>query len=254
MPGAQFNPMPNNRPGELDRRVRDLERLVQEMAGARTLENATVGAGGLTVTGTARVLFSNGGSLLLQDGAGREYAYLGGFTTNGYGVQLVRLDGTTALLFSDQDPVNESVQFISLLDRSGWAIVAEDKSGAGAGWPLAPILFEDLTWAQWAYNTTASFVAVQSATHYKSSPRAYIAAQAICDGTATGEVRLMCNGTQIGTTASLANLTMTNAAFGTPATLPGAIGDALSFTLETRVTGGAGKVYAKALTAMAWPS
>jgi hypothetical protein len=95
---------------------------------------------------------------------------------------------------------------------------------------------------------------VQSATHYKSSPRAYIAAQAICDGTATGEVRLMCNGTQIGATTSLANLTMTNAAFGTPATLPGAIGDALTFTLETRVTGGTGKVYAKALTAMAWPS
>ncbi|MGZ4518951.1 MAG: hypothetical protein ACXVXP_09705 [Mycobacteriaceae bacterium] len=34
--------MPNDRPGELERRVRDLERLVQEMAAARTLENATI--------------------------------------------------------------------------------------------------------------------------------------------------------------------------------------------------------------------
>jgi hypothetical protein len=190
----------------------------------------------------------------MQDGVGREYAYLGGFSQVGYGVQLVRLDGSTALLFADNSPTTETVQLISLLDRGGWAIVAEDKSGAGAGWPLAPIQFEDLTWATWSYNTTASFVAVQSAVHYKSSPRAYIAAQAICDGTATGEVRLMCNGSQIGATTSLANLTMTNAAFGTPATLPGAIGDGLTFTLETRVTGGAGKVYAKALTAMAWPS
>jgi hypothetical protein len=44
MPGSQFNPMPNDRPGELERRVRDLERLVQEMAAARTLENASITA------------------------------------------------------------------------------------------------------------------------------------------------------------------------------------------------------------------
>lgn len=209
--------------------------------------------GNLNIMNLGRETFY-GGSILMQDTHSRQWLYAGGFSTNGFGVQLSRTDGSVALLFSDNDPVNELPQYIGLYDRGGKSIVAEDLSGNGAAWPLAPIQFEDLTWANWANNTTSSFVAVQQAVHYKSSPRAYITAQAICDGTATGEVRLMCNGTQIGTTATLANLTMTAVTFGTPATLPGAIGDPLTFTLETRVTAGAGKTYGKVLTAMAWPS
>lgn len=210
--------------------------------------------GNLDVAGLGRVSLANGGSVELDDKNGRQVFYVGGFTTNGFGAVLTRLNGQAALVFADNDPLNESVQRINLYDSNGAALFTEDANGSGAGWPLVPIQFEDLTWAGWANNTTATFTAVQQATYYKSSARIYFAGQAICDGTATGEVRLMCNGTQIGTTTTLANLAMTNVGFGTPATLPGAIGDPLTLTLETRVTGGSGKAYAKALTAMAWPS
>jgi hypothetical protein len=209
--------------------------------------------GNLNVANMGRATF-DGGSLIMLDGHGQQFAYVGDFTSVGYGMSLTRLDGSTALLFADNDPTTEQIQTIGLYDRNGYAVAAEDLTGAGARWPLAPIQFEDLTWSNWSYNSSATFTAVQQAVHFKSSPRIYFTGQAVCDGTATGEVRLMCNGTQIGSTTSLANLTMTGLGFGTPATLPGAVGDPLTLTLETRVTGGAGKVYAKALTAMAWPS
>lgn len=210
--------------------------------------------GNLTVAGLGRLSLSSGGSIELDDTSSRQVFYAGGFTTNGFGVVLTRLNGQAALVFADNDPVNETTQRIAIHDSNGAGLFTEDLAGAGAGWPLAPIQFEDLTWAGWANNTTGTFTAVQQAVHYKSSPRIYFAGQAIADGTAAGEVRLMCNGAQIGGTMALANLTMTNVGFGTPATLPGSIGDPLTLTLETRVTSGAGKAYAKALTAMAWPS
>lgn len=210
--------------------------------------------GNLNVAGLGRLSLANGGSIELDDSNGRQVFYVGGTVQNGFAAILTRLNGQAALVFADNDPVNETTQRINLYDSNGAALMTEDANGAGAAWPLVPIQFEDLTWAGWANNTTATFTAVQQAVHYKSSPRIYFAGQAICDGTATGEARLMCGSTQIGSTVTLPNLSMTNLGFGTPATLPGNVGDGLTLTLQTRVTGGSGKAYAKALTAMAWPS
>lgn len=79
MPGSQFSPMPN-RPGDLERRIRDLERLVMEMAAARTLENATVGAGGITI---------QGGKLTIKDLSGNILATLDATGLNVTGTETV---------------------------------------------------------------------------------------------------------------------------------------------------------------------
>ncbi|HEV7148876.1 MAG TPA: hypothetical protein VGN48_17940 [Pedococcus sp.] len=51
--------MPRDRPGEMQRSIRDLERFVMESMAARTLENASIGARGITVEGAAHVLFKS---------------------------------------------------------------------------------------------------------------------------------------------------------------------------------------------------
>ena len=222
--------------------------------GETTVDGNLIIDGNLEVSSLGRLTFPAGGSLLMKDTSNRNYLYAGGFTTAGFGLVLYRLDGSPALTFSDIDPLTEQIQIISLTDRGNKALISEDVSGAGASWPLAPIVFSDLTYQTWPSNTTATFTGVQTALQYKSSPRIYVSAQAICDGTATGEVRLMCNGIQVGATVAVPNLAFVSAAFGTPAAVAGAIGTTLQFSLDTRVTAGAGACRAKVFYAVAWPS
>jgi hypothetical protein len=89
---------------------------------------------------------------------------------------------------------------------------------------------------------------------YKSSPKLLIAVQHICDAGTTGEVRLTVNGTQVGSTVASAALTVNTASFGTPALLPGAIGDPMTVNVDTRVTSGTGACRARVAYALHWPS
>ncbi|WP_374969927.1 hypothetical protein [Terrabacter sp. BE26] len=208
----------------------------------------------LEVQDTGRISAPEGGSLLLGDLQGRTHLYSGGLATNGFGTYLQRINGTQALTFADSDPVNESVQRIALADSDGKPLLAEDAAGSGAAWPLAPIQFRGLSWPTWSNNNGAAFVSIEAATTYKTSPRLYVSVQGICDSTAAGEMRLLVNGTQLGATVALPNLALTGSTFGTPAALPGAIGDGLSIELQTRVTSGTGKAYGRVLAALFQPS
>lgn len=222
--------------------------------GTLVVEGSVVVEGNVDVSDLGRITFPAGGSLLMRDTHGRDYLYAGGVTTTGFAMTLTRIDGSLALVFADDSPTTELAQVIRLLDRNGYLLIGEDPSGEGASWPLAPIQFVDMTWQNWPNNTTGAFAAVQSALTYKSSPRIYVACQAICDGTATGSVQLKCNGTAVGSAVAVPNLAFVGPTFGTPAAVAGSIGDALSLSLETMVTAGAGKCYAKVTAALAWPS
>lgn len=257
-----------NRPDRLHRLLADLERRLHALETVNQLNNATLhgtltiandvfnNPGAFNINGNARQTFTGGGSLLLKDQANppREFMYAGGFSTNGFGVTLTRLNGVKALVFADNDPVNETVQRISLLDSNGTSLFAEDAAGAGAGWPLAPIPFGGMSWPTWDNNTTATFATVASAVTYKSSPRFVVAVKHICDASTAGEVRLMVNGTQVGATATSAALTVNTATFGTPAALPGNVGDAMTINVDARVTSGTGKCYARVAYALQWSS
>jgi hypothetical protein len=196
----------------------------------------------------------NGGSIELIDTHARQWAYLGGFNTNGFGMTLTRLNGQAALVFADNDPVNETTQRINLYDSNGASLFVEDKNGAGAGWPLAPVAFAGLSWPQWDSNNTATFTTVATALTYKASPRFVINVQHICDAGTSGEVRLTINGTQVGSTATSAALTVNNTAFGTPAALPGNVGDPMTINVDTRVTSGTGACRARVTYCLQWPS
>ncbi|KJK10788.1 hypothetical protein UB45_17045 [Terrabacter sp. 28] len=210
--------------------------------------------GNLNVSDVGRLSFPAGGSLLANDLAGRQYAYLGGLSTNGFGAILTRLNGQAALVFADDDALLEAVQRLRLFDSNGKPLITEDASGSGAAWPLAPIPFAGVSWPTWDNNATTTWTTVATALTYKSSARIYAVANHIADGTAAGEVRLLANSTQVGATATVANLAMGQATFGTPAALPGAVGDPITLELQARNTTGTGKTYARMTAAMQWPS
>jgi hypothetical protein len=198
--------------------------------------------------------FPEGGSLLMCDTSGREYLYAGGFTTNGFGITLRRIDGSPALVFADDDELEEDMQRLRAYDGSGRPMLAEDSSGDGVAWPVAPVPFAGLSWPTWDHNDSGTFVTVAEALTYKSSPRLFVRCRHITDGTAAGQVRLLANGEQLGTTVDVANLTLGVTTFGTPLALPGAVGDAVTLEVQARVSAGAGKTYARVTGALQWQS
>lgn len=143
-------------------------------------------------------------------------------------------------------------QRVTISDSGGADLLREDDGGLGAAWPLAPVPFAGISWPTWDSNSSASFTSVASAFSLKSSPQLLVTVRAICDGSAAGEVRLVCNGVQLGA-AGVPNLSMTTATFG-PSTPDGAIGSDLDLQVDTRVTSGAGRCYARVVAAQQWPS
>lgn len=171
-----------------------------------------------------------------------------GFTATGpNSMALLRNNGVPALVFTD-GPTTNGVQRISLTDSDGMDLFREDVNGQGAAWPLAPILFTGVSWPTWDSNTGTTFVAVAEGYSQKSSPRVTVTFMAICDSTAAGEVRLMCNGAHLGATATVPNLSLSRFTIG-PIVVPGLMGDGLNLSLEARRVSGAGKIYARVVAA-----
>lgn len=73
--------------GDLNKRVRDLERRVAMMASARTLENASIGAGGLRLIGGS-IRLEDGGDIIITGGrliaAGEESSHRAEMNSTGY--------------------------------------------------------------------------------------------------------------------------------------------------------------------------
>lgn len=89
-------------PGDLMRRVANLEREVRALQTARRLEAATIGAGGVRVTGGGSIFLDGGnvditeGALLVRNADGQVVAALGKLPDGTYGVAAI--DTTTGAL------------------------------------------------------------------------------------------------------------------------------------------------------------
>jgi hypothetical protein len=155
---------------------------------------------------------------------------------------MYRLDGSTALALID-DADDEQVQRLKLYDRGGVKILAEDPQGDGLEWPAIPIPFGGLDYTKWPGTTSATFAALLEGYSYRMHRRAYVGVRHTTDisGT-TGEIRLLANGTQVGSTVSV-GFSLGHSFIG-PFTVPGAGGSGVTYSVEGRVTTGAGKVLA----------
>lgn len=237
-------------------RFRALEQRVRQLENAAPLQNATISGGaGLTIQDLGRFLIERGGSALINDGQGRVLLYAGGLSETvpgvpqGYGVFLARLDGSYAMRFSD-DADDEQVQRWKFYDRNGKRILAEDPQGDGLEWPALPLVFANMDYTTWPGTPSTTFTALAQAVAYRQHRRAFVTVRHTTDeSTTSGQLRLMVNGTQVGSTISVG--------FGIGENLvgafdvPGVHGDSTTYTIEARTTAGPGKVRAAVVRASA---
>lgn len=219
------------------RRIRDLERQVQELASAKTLQNATISQGGLEIT--------DGGSLQVIDPTtGTVVGYIGSFS-GGFGVVLTRPNGNVALqVFGG---------FLGIRDNAGSIVVSDDATaGYGLATPYIPFCtFQDIGFGTSNTTTSAAFIAMQWGDGYQQHPNVTASLLVQADAGTAGEVRMTVGGTQIG-----ASVSIPAGSYG-QFTIPATPWPAGTFVqnqrvlaqLEARVTSGSGGISVRGLGA-----
>lgn len=190
--------------GWIMRELKALRRGFDEFRAARRLESATIGAGGLRI--------ADGGSLSAQTPAGVETVYVGalppelnhvdGSTQRGMWVR--REDGTICLTVSADPSVGGDRQGVSIWDRTGRVVVADDVVSGGLARPwIASSGWYDVTGVDVPTSTTtsSSFAALHEQLLYQQHPKVRVVVRVRCsDGSTAGEIRVMSGGVQVGST------------------------------------------------------
>ncbi|MEU0940482.1 hypothetical protein [Embleya sp. NPDC005971] len=240
-----------NGPGWIMRELAAIRRAITELRAARRLERASIGAGGLTI--------DSGGYLAVQTPAGTQTVYVGALGaelnhTNGstqQGVWLRREDGTLALaIYADPTVGGDDRQGVSLWDRTGRIVVADDIVGGGLARPWIPAAgWYDITGTEVPVSTTTSgsFTAVVEQQLYQQHPKVRVVMRVRCsDGTTGGEVRVMSGATQVGATQTIAVGTYAQYEIaGTAPIVPGGWG---ILQIQARRTAGSGSIGVRGLT------
>lgn len=250
-PGSFANIVPPD-DGDIYRRLRDLERQLDELRGARRLEAASIGAGGLTVKGGMLSIEDDGTLAVIDPTTGRAVAVLGtGTVPDGSGrrqmfAAFARDDGTTALALGDFGtiPGHPHRQALQWYDRAGNTVFADDTtSGQGIARPW-------LLLGQWddgsyptATTTSGSFTTLTSLGGYRQQPR--VSAQCVArasDATTAGEVRLVYNDTTVLDTKPIPAGSFAYINFTTVSLPAGNFGDPITLSIQARRTAGTGTI------------
>lgn len=191
-----------------------------------------------------RVLIGEGGTLRVEAPNGQRVLATGEFATGKYGLITARSDGSgTALVIGSEDA--EFGQMIRIFPRAGaQAMVmddAEEDGWLGRPWIPHP-LPQPLVGSTWPGTGSGSFDAVARSYSIRQHAHVLVFGYGYADGGGTtGEMRLTCNGNQVGPT-----VTMASGGFGTldwrGSLGAGAWGDGLSWQVECRRTAGSGSV------------
>lgn len=133
-------------PGDILRRLRRLEGLVRELIAGRRLENASVGAGGITFRGEGGITLTDGGGVVITDNGtlrlvdhdGTAVVDIGPDTTGHPSFRLRRSDGS--LMMFTFGSAQFGRDFWSWTDSHGQGIVADDaETGVGMARPWLPV-------------------------------------------------------------------------------------------------------------------
>lgn len=225
----------------LRRTLRDLQRQIDEVRRARSLENASISNGGLTVKG--------GGGIRLKAPDGTPIFVMHSNPDNPRPdgtpqpeVIIRRDDGTAALAMHDplpnQDGYNQALRWF---DPTGNEIVADDMtSRTGLALPWMPAPLYPARYTDWPGTDSGTFETLWQGFIPKINPklRLYFTHTSDVAGT-TGEVRVTVNGTQIGSTAAVGFVI---ASAQLDETTSAAIHDVLDVQIQARRTAGTGLI------------
>jgi hypothetical protein len=131
---------------------------------------------------------------------------------------------------------------LALRDGTQNAVLYTDRiTGTGLSRPYLEQTFYRARYADWIGTTSTTFETLFRAQIAKQNPALYARAWTSNDTSgATGEVRVMVNGVQLGTTATTA-FSVAEKAFG-PVTVAGTFASTLTVEIQARVTSGTGAV------------
>jgi hypothetical protein len=253
------------------RELKDLQRQIVELRAARTLEAATIGAGGITVDGGS-ISIKQGGAIAVYDqNSGRLVFYVGraGFNSTpaeGYTdqmvVQVFRDDGSAALQLADLNatPGHAHQQAWQSFDRTGHVVMADDtNSGTGLARPYLSLgQFEDISAASIPVTTSATFVDLQWTAAYRQHPKANLSVIVYSsDGATTGTVQIAdVPGNVIGSPLSVTGSEFTLLNIGPTAWPTGSwsgpdeiLGGPAVLKLQAKRTAGTGNIGAKVIGA-----
>ncbi|MFG1847769.1 hypothetical protein [Micromonospora carbonacea] len=230
-------------PGDIMRRLRDLERQVRELLAGRRLEAASIGRGGVTV--------KDGGAIRVRDTDGSLLVWMGNLGNDLRGSVLYRAGGSAALgVFGTG--TGGDVGFIGMYDRSGNPIVTDDVlSGRGLARPFIPLQVNEVS-VPTATTTSGTFtdVAVGMVSVQHPVMYAYLLVRA-SDVTTAGEVRLALQGVGIGPTVTVDAGAYVYTSVGPFAlTDPPPYGVIRGLSVQARRTAGAGTIGVRVMSIM----
>ncbi|MFD9124363.1 hypothetical protein [Kitasatospora sp. NPDC059571] len=216
--------------------IKDIRQDIRELRAARRLEAASIGAGGLTVTGAGYLTVMDAdGSVLLLIGGIEPY----GDGTPQRGIALRRADGTLALSVSSTSGSTSDPQGLVIRDARGNVLVAEDVSG-GLARPWGDIPMYPAKSTNWLTTTNASYEVLWRGVVDARNPKLAVSGWAVAAASSGGNVRVKVNGTVLGSpvavTTTSSQWTIGPLAHGV------AIGSDLTVEIEAQLTSGAGPV------------
>jgi hypothetical protein len=224
-------------PSDLWRAIRELRRDLRELAAARRSERM----GNLRVYTSAGTLILETGTLpdTHADGSAQE------------GIRVYREDGSLVASVGAQPSVTGTDrQALTLFDRQGAAIVADDPVAAGGlGRPYIPIHFARSWYLDWAGTNSGSFVDIYQTTIKKQQAMGYVILAHTNDvGGATGQVQITVNGAVVSGSTISTSFSVTTTTIG-PFALPGAQLAAVDLRVQGRLASGSGNVRCEVVAA-----
>lgn len=233
-------PVPSDFYGVLRKTIRD-EIAAYVRSGA--MRNSSQTGGRYTIRGGALVVEAADGDPSVYFGAVAPTLPDGTFQP---GFIMWREDGTIAAAMYDPSPQpagpGDYKQFLAIYDRAGNILFSDDTdSGQGIARPYLAYAFYSGRFTDTpSVTSSGTFETLWQAVGYKQNPRLFVGASSLADSGITGEVRVLVNGTQLGTTQAVTASPVAHS-FG-PAAIPGSHMSSLTIQIQARVTAGTGNL------------
>ncbi len=210
-------------------KLRDLQAQIDALRGAAPNRNSAI---------------SDGGDLTVLDPNGNQVVKVGHDSSGSRGFALTSEAGVDMLDFGIST-LTPGRPVLDLNDSTGALAFATDPANDGTGifWPFMQAPFAPMTIALWPFNTTGTFTNVAQASSYRFSQAFTAYARLVCDSGATaGQARLLVDGVQVGSTATVGT-SVTDGIFS--GLTGGLIRSPAFLQIQTRVTAGAGNCRAQ---------
>lgn len=237
--------------GAIWRAINKIRKQVAQMAGAQTLQSASIIGGQLLVTDSGKfAVIDSSGSAIFDVGN-----LAAGGTTSQMGLLIGRVeDGTTVLAtYNYLGGEGGTTQTLNWFDHAGNIVLQDDQAGVGLGRPyLGTGGWYDATGQEktpMVPSSAHSWTTVMQQPFLIQHPRIRVYTLALAAASTSGQIRILDgNGNQVGNTLAISAGGYGVAAIEGALSQPYSVGGEAYLSLQINVTSGTGSISAAALS------